>query len=196
MKNKILVIFLIALIFSILIYKITISSKINILILGDKYFLNSNFKTYDTFLKDKYYNVNNLLTEENDTYKNIEDKIKSNYSIKIKNKKMYFSQEISKANYIIISANNKQYNEKCNKSKKITNYYINKTNTEINSLIYIINKISSSKIIIMDNSCSNNDANYTHIKLKQDINNTKSKLSLKDNYFIFTKLVNKIEEKN
>ena len=67
-------------------------------------------------------------------------------------------------------ANN--YNEKCNKSKKITNYYINKTNTEINSLIYIINKISSSKIIIMDNSCSNNDANYTHIKLKQDINNT------------------------
>ena len=109
---------------------------------------------------------------------------------------MYLSQEISKANYIIISANNKQYNEKCNKSKKITNYYINKTNTEINSLIYIINKISSSKIIIMDNSCSNNDANYTHIKLKQDINNTKSKLSLKDNYFIFTKLVNKIEEKN
>ena len=196
MKNKILVIFLIALIFSILIYKITISSKINILILGDKYFLNSNFKTYDTFLKDKYYNVNNLLTEENDTYKNIEDKIKSNYSIKIKNKKMYLSQEISKANYINISANNKQYNEKCNKSKKITNYYINKTNTEINSLIYIINKISSSKIIIMDNSCSNNDANYTHIKLKQDINNTKSKLSLKDNYFIFTKLVNKIEEKN
>lgn len=196
MKNKILVIFLIALIFSILIYKITISSKINILILGDKYFLNSNFKTYDTFLKDKYYNVNNLLTEENDTYKNIEDKIKSNYSIKIKNKKMYLSQEISKANYIIVSANNKQYNEKCNKSKKITNYYINKTNTEINSLIYIINKISSSKIIIMDNSCSNNDANYTHIKLKQDINNTKSKLSLKDNYFIFTKLVNKIEEKN
>lgn len=196
MKNKILVIFLIALIFSILIYKITISSKINILILGDKYFFNSNFKTYDTFLKDKYYNVNNLLTEENDTYKNIEDKIKSNYSIKIKNRKMYLSQEISKANYIIISANNKQYNEKCNKSKKITNYYINKTNTEINSLIYIINKISSSKIIIMDNSCSNNDANYTHIKLKQDINNTKSKLSLKDNYFIFTKLVNKIEEKN
>lgn len=196
MKNKILVIFLIALIFSILIYKITISSKINILILGDKYFLNSNFKTYDTFLKDKYYNVNNLLTEENDTYKNIEDKIESNYSIKIKNKKMYLSQEISKANYIIISANNKQYNEKCNKSKKITNYYINKTNTEINSLIYIINKISSSKIIIMDNSCSNNDVNYTHIKLKQDINNTKSKLSLKDNYFIFTKLVNKIEEKN
>ena len=196
MKNKILVIFLIALIFSILIYKITISSKINILILGDKYFLNSNFKTYDTFLKDKYYNVNNLLTEENDTYKNIEDKIESNYSIKIKNKKMYLSQEISKANYIIISANNKQYNEKCNKSKKITNYYINKTNTEIKSLIYIINKISSSKIIIMDNSCSNNDENYTHIKLKQDINNTKSKLSLKDNYFIFTKLVNKIEEKN
>ena len=48
----------------------------------------------------------------------------------------------------------------------------------------------------MDNSCSNNDANYTHIKLKQDINDTKSKLSLKDNYFIFTKLVNKIEEKN
>lgn len=196
MKNKILVIFLIALIFSILIYKITISSKINILILGDKYFLNSNFKTYDTFLKNKYYNVNNLLTEENDTYKNIEDKIESNYSIKIKNKKMYLSQEISKANYIIISANNKQYNEKCNKSKKITNYYINKTNTEIYSLIYIINKISSSKIIIMDNSCSNNDVNYTHIKLKQDINNTKGKLSLKDNYFIFTKLVNKIEEKN
>lgn len=195
MKNKILVIFFLALIFSVIIYKININNKKNILILGDKYYLSSNYKTYDHFLRDKYYNVNILLTDETDTYSKIKEKIISNYSITIKNKKMYLSQEISKANYIIISANNKQYNEKCNKSKKITNYYINKTNTEINSLIYIINKISSSKIIIMDNSCSNNDANYTHIKLKQDINNTKRKLSLKDNYFIFTKLVNKIEEK-
>lgn len=195
MKNKILVIFFIALIFSILIYNITISNKSRILILGDKYYLNSNYKTYDVFLKDKYYNVNNLLTNEDDTYSKIKEKIINNYSINIKSKKMYLNQEISKANYIIISANNKLYKEKCNKSKKVSSSYIVKINKEIYDLINIINKISTAKIIVIDNSCSNNNFNYTHIKLANIPENEQRGLSLKENYMIFKKIVDKVEQK-
>lgn len=196
MKNKILVIFFIALIFSVIIYKININNKKNILILGDKYYLSSNYKTYDHFLRDKYYNVNILLTDETDTYSKIKEKIINNYSITIKNKKMYLSQEISKANYIIISANNSNYMEKCNKSKKVSYNYIKKINNDINDLIYIINKISTSKIIIIDNSCSNNTSDYIHIKLKNIPKNKNSGLSLNENYIIFKKIVDKIEQKN
>lgn len=196
MKNKILVIFFIALIFSVIIYKININNKKNILILGDKYYLSSNYKTYDYFLRDKYYNVNILLTDETDTYSKIKEKIINNYSITIKNKKMYLSQEISKANYIIISANNSNYMEKCNKSKKVSYNYIKKINNDINDLINIINKISTSKIIIIDNSCSNNASDYIHIKLKNIPKNKNSGLSLNENYIIFKKIVDKIEQKN
>lgn len=196
MKNKILVIFFLALIFSVIIYKININNKKNILILGDKYYLSSNYKTYDHFLRDKYYNVNILLTDETDTYSKIKEKIISNYSITIKNKKMYLSQEISKANYIIISANNSNYMEKCNKSKKVSYNYIKKINNDINDLINIINKISTSKIIIIDNSCSNNTSDYIHIKLKNIPKNKNSGLSLNENYIIFKKIVDKIEQKN
>lgn len=196
MKNKILVIFFIALIFSVLIYKINTNNKKNILILGDKYYLSSNYKTYDHFLRDKYYNVNRLLTDETDTYSKIKEKIINNYSITIKNKKMYLSQEISKANYIIISANNSNYIEKCNKSKKVSLNYIKKINNDIIDLINIINKISTSKIIIIDNSCSNNTFDYIHIKLKNIPKNKNSGLSLNENYMIFKKIVDKIEEKN
>ncbi len=196
MKNKILVIFFLALIFSVIIYKININNKKNILILGDKYYLSSNYKTYDHFLRDKYYNVNILLTDETDTYSKIKEKIINNYSITIKNKKMYLSQEISKANYIIISANNSNYMEKCNKSKKVSYNYIKKINNDINDLINIINKISTSKIIIIDNSCSNNTSDYIHIKLKNIPKNKNSGLSLNENYIIFKKIVDKIEQKN
>lgn len=196
MKNKILVIFFLALIFSVIIYKINVNNKKNILILGDKYYLGSNYKTYDHFLRDKYYNVNILLTDETDTYSKIKEKIINNYSITIKNKKMYLSQEISKANYIIISANNSNYMEKCNKSKKVSYNYIKKINNDINDLINIINKISTSKIIIIDNSCSNNTSDYIHIKLKNIPKNKNSGLSLNENYIIFKKIVDKIEQKN
>lgn len=196
MKNKILVIFFLALIFSVIIYKINVNNKKNILILGDKYYLSSNYKTYDYFLRDKYYNVNILLTDETDTYSKIKEKIINNYSITIKNKKMYLSQEISKANYIIISANNSNYMEKCNKSKKVSYNYIKKINNDINDLINIINKISTSKIIIIDNSCSNNTSDYIHIKLKNIPKNKNSGLSLNENYIIFKKIVDKIEQKN
>ncbi len=193
MKNKILVIFFLAIIVSILIYKYEFNSKFNILILGDKYLLNSNYKTYDKFLKNKYYNVNILLTEEDETYKNINNKIKKNYNIKVKNKVMSLNNEIAKANYIIISANNKQYIEKCKKTTKINNYYIKNTNNDIKRLVQTISKISNSKIIILDTSCSNNIYDYIHIKLD---NKAYNRPTLSENYSIFMKLVNKIEEKN
>ena len=81
MKNKILVIFFISFLFSSIIYKFTLSNNKYILILGDNYFKSSYNKDYIYFLKEKYRNVNNLLTEENDTYENIINKIKKNYKM-------------------------------------------------------------------------------------------------------------------
>lgn len=195
MKNKILVIFFLALICSIFIYKTTLNNKTNILILGDKYFLNSNFKTYDAFLKDKYYNVNSLFAEENETYDKIINKIKTNYSMKIKNKREYLNQKIASSTHIILSSNNKQNDEKC-KNNRVSNYYLKKTNEDIANLVKLIEKISTAKIIIIDNSCSNSNLNYNHVKLKNITNSKYNNLTLKDNYMIYKKILEKIEEKS
>ena len=80
-KNKLLVIFFLSCIFSYIIYNYTINNRIDILVLGDNYLLNSEYETYDKYLLDKYYNLNNfnkVFTSENITYKEIINKIKNN----------------------------------------------------------------------------------------------------------------------
>ena len=89
-KNKLLVIFFLSCIFSYIIYNYTMENRINILILGDNYLINSNYKTYDKYLLDKYYNLNDLnklFTSENITYKDIIKNIKDNYYVYSKIKK-------------------------------------------------------------------------------------------------------------
>lgn len=193
MKNKILVIFFISLLFSFIIYKITLNNNKYILILGDNYFKSEDNKDYIYFLKEKYSNVNNLLTEENETYENIINKIKRNYKISFKKDNIYLNQEISKASHIIISANNKEFNEKCNKYINIKNKYIKKVNSDIAELIYLINKISTSKIIIMDSSCTKENISYNYINIKSEQKH-KNKLSLKENYELYSKIINEIED--
>lgn len=193
MKNKILVIFFISILFSSIIYKFTLSNNKYILILGDNYFKSSCNKDYIYFLKEKYRNVNNLLTEENDTYENIINKIKKNYKISLKKNNIYLNQEISKADYIIISANNKEFNEKCNKYVNVKNKYIKKVDSNITELIYLINKISTSKIIIMDSSCTKENKSYNYINIKSE-QKYKNELSLKENYELYGKIINEIED--
>ena len=193
MKNKILVIFFISFLFSSIIYKFTLSNNKYILILGDNYFKSSYNKDYIYFLKEKYRNVNNLLTEENDTYENIINKIKKNYKISLKKNNIYLNQEISKADHIIISANNKEFNEKCNKYVNVKNKYIKKVDSNITELIYLINKISTSKIIIMDSSCTKENKSYNYINIKSE-QKYKNELSLKENHELYGKIINEIED--
>lgn len=159
MKIKILVIFFLALILSFIIYNVTLNNRKSILILGDNHLLDSNYKTYDKYLYDDFKDdivfFNEIFIDENKTYKDIINDIKNNKYVISKNKNIYLNQLISKANIIILNANNSEYFKKCNKSKSIIEEYNKKISNDIDSLIKIINKISTSKIIVIGNYCLN-----------------------------------------
>ena len=59
--------------------------------------INNKYKTYDKYLLDKYYNINDLnklFTNDNETYKDIINNIKNNYYIYEKGKKVYLNQKV------------------------------------------------------------------------------------------------------
>ena len=68
--------------------------------------------------------------------------------------------------------------------------FIGLTNTE---LIYLINKISTSKIIIMDSSCTKENKSYNYINIKSE-QKYKNELSLKENHELYGKIINEIED--
>ena len=197
-KNKLLVIFLLSCIFSYIIYNYTINNRIDILVLGDNYLLNSEYETYDKYLLDKYYNLNNfnkLFTSENITYKEIINKIKNNYYIYSKDKKIYINPLIANADIIIVNANNEKYFEKCNKSESVILKYDKDVSNDINELKNLIKKISPAKVVVISNYCYNQNYNINNgdINLNQiyyKYQNSKSKrLNDKVNYQIYNKIV-------
>ena len=197
-KNKLLVIFLLSCIFSYIIYNYTMESRVNILVLGDNYLLNSKYKTYDKYLLDKYYNLNDfnkLFTSENTTYKDIINNIKNNYYVYSKDKKIYMNPLISSADIIIVNANNEKYFEKCDKSKNVILKYNEDVSNDIEELKTLIKKISPAKVLVISNYCynenyklNNGDININEIYYKYQ--NSKSKrLNDKVNYQIYSKIV-------
>lgn len=197
-KNKLLVIFFLSCIFSYIIYNYTINNRIDILVLGDNYLLNSEYETYDKYLLDKYYNLNNfnkLFTSENITYKEIINKIKNNYYIYSKEKKIYINPLIANADIIIVNANNEKYFEKCNKSESVILKYDEDVSNDINELKNLIKKISPAKVVVISNYCYNQNYNINNgdINLNQiyyKYQNSKSKrLNDKVNYQIYNKIV-------
>lgn len=200
-KNKLLVIFFLSLIGSYLIYNHTIKERINILILGDNYLLNSKYKTYDKYLLDKYYNLNDLnkiFTSENVTYEDIINNIKNNYYVYSKDKKIYLNQVISSSDIIILNANNNKYFEKCDKNEKILRDYDEKTKNTIYEVKKIINKISPAKVIVISNYCynvkynlSNGDVNLNEIYYKYQGNKSK-RLNDKVNYQIYSSIIQNV----
>ena len=118
MKIKILVIFILSILLTIIIYYLTIDKTKNILYIGET----NNIINY------KYYKINTFLYD-NITYKELIKSIKNNDNIVIKNKKIYLNQLVNKADFIIISINNIEYNKKCKKE----DYIINKYNKLINN---------------------------------------------------------------
>ena len=202
MKIKILVIFFLALILSFIIYNVTLNNRKSILILGDNHLLDSNYKTYDKYLyddlKDNVVFFNELFTEEGKTYKDIINDIKNNKYVISKNKNIYLNQLISKANIIILNANNSEYFKKCNKSKSIIKEYNKKISNDIDSLIKIINKISTSKIIVIGNYCLNGKdyssyySRYNYINMNELVSNNENissfrtfKLSNEGNFTLY-----------
>ncbi len=197
-KNKLLVIFFLSCIFSYIIYNYTMENRINVLILGDNYLLNSKYKTYDKYLLDKYYNINDfnkLFTSEETTYKDIVNNIKNNYYVYLKDKKVYMNPKIANADIIILNANNDKYFEKCNKSESVIKKYNEDIMSDINELKNLINKISPAKVIVISNYCYNQNYNINNgdINLNQiyyKYQNSKSKrLNDKINYQIYNKIV-------
>lgn len=197
-KNKLLVIFFLSCIFSYIIYNYTINNRINILVLGDNYLLNSEYETYDKYLLDKYYNLNNfnkVFTSENITYKEIINKIKNNYYIYSKDKKIYINPLIANADIIIVNANNEKYFEKCNKSESVILKYDEDVSNDINELKNLIKKISPAKVVVISNYCYNQNYNINNgdINLNQiyyKYQNSKSKrLNDEVNYQIYNKIV-------
>lgn len=188
MKIKILVIFFLALIMSFIIYNVTLNNRKSILILGDNHLLDSNYKTYDKYLyddlKDNVVFFNELFTEEGKTYKDIINDIKDNKYVVFKNKNVYLNQLISKANIIILNANNSEYFKKCSKSKSIIEEYNKKISNDIDSLIKIINKISTSKIIVIGNYCLNGK-DYSSYYSKYNYINMNELVSNNENIFSF-----------
>lgn len=209
-KNNILVIFFLSCFLSFIIYKYNVDHRISVLILGDNKLLNSKYKTYDTYLKDylsfKMDFVDSSFVSENKTYKDLINNIKNNYYVMSKNKRIYLNQMISKSDYIILNANNNEYLDKCNKSTKIIENYDNKIENEIFSLIEIINKISTAKIIVISNYCKNHNLEkniqsediiqidmaeiYKYSVYVDDLN--RNILSDKGNYELFLSIINSL----
>lgn len=202
MKIKILVIFFLALILSFIIYNVTLNNRKSILILGDNHLLDSSYKTYDKYLYDDFKDdvvfFNELFTEEDKTYKDIINDIKNNKYVISKNKNIYLNQLISNANIIILNANNSEYFKKCNKSKSIIKEYNKKVSNDIDSLIRIINKISTSKIIVIGNYCLNDEdygsyySKYNYINMNKLVSNNENissfrtfKLSNEGNFTLY-----------
>lgn len=197
-KNKLLVIFFLSCIFSYIIYNYTMENRINILVLGDNYLINSNYKTYDKYLLDKYYNLNDLnklFTSENITYKDIIKNIKDNYYVYSKDKKVYLNPLIASADIIIVNANNEKYFKKCNKSESVILKYDEDVSNDINELKNLIKKISPAKVVVISNYCYNQNYNINNgdINLNQiyyKYQNSKSKrLNDEVNYQIYNKIV-------
>lgn len=201
-KNKLLVIFFLSCLLSYIIYNYTINNRINVLVLGDNHLINSKYKTYDKYLLDKYYNINDfnkLFTTDNETYKDIINNIKSNYFIYEKGKKVYLNQKITESDLIILNANNDNYFEKCSKGKFIIKKYNESVNEDINSLKEIISKISAAKVIVISNYCYNEnyqlndgDINLNSIYFKYQ-NNKSKRLNDKINYQIYSEIVKNID---
>ncbi len=153
-KINILIIFLFACFFAIVIYSKYSNNEKNILILGDNYLVELDNKNYLFYLKEKYKNINDKFIFEFKKYSDIENDIKNNYYLYNKGEKMYLNVEIQKADIIIINAGNKEYMSKCNKNERLIKEYILKKYYEVNNLIKIINRLTDAKVVIVGNYCS------------------------------------------
>ena len=164
-KNILSVIFFLLCILSFLIYKRFDNKSLSYLYIGD-------VKVYNKY-EFKY----NKYTFDNITYSQIKKSITSNDFKVIKEKNVYLNQLISNSDVIILSANNFEYKNKCKKNNRILKEYNSLIYSDLLNLVNVIKKISTAKIYIIGNYCSNEknnqifaDDNFVYISYK-DIEN-------------------------
>ena len=143
MKRKLLVIFFIAIISSLFIYKFSPKRK-EVLYIGEKEYLNDI--KYSNFKKYLYDNI---------TYKELINSIDNNDYIVLKNRRVYLNQLLSESDLIIIGANNIEYNKRCNQKNTNKKYYQRIMNNNKEKLNQKLKRMISSKIIILENYCIN-----------------------------------------
>jgi len=187
--KKILIIFLVSLIFTFIIYKINYKKKINVTLIGDNNIKSLSIENYISYLnKDSSIDkVNDIFTFDYKNYKNIKEDIKNNKYIYYKDKKVYLNQQLSDSEIIILNANNDEYLSKCKKSNRILKEYNYKIYKDTKEVVELINKISNSKIIILGNYCSN---------YNKEISNYLSFLYKDYNYINMYKLYNEYKDNN
>ena len=187
--KKILIIFLLSLIFTFIIYKINYKKKINVTLIGDNNIKSLSIENYISYLnKDSSIDkVNDIFTFDYKNYKNIKEDIKNNKYIYYKDKKIYLNQQLSDSEIIILNANNDEYLSKCKKSNRILKEYNYKIYKDTKEVVELINKISNSKIIILGNYCSN---------YNKEISNYLSFLYKDYNYINMYKLYNEYKDNN
>ncbi|MBR4178069.1 MAG: hypothetical protein IKR57_01815 [Bacilli bacterium] len=145
-KIKLLVIFFFAIFFAIFIYKYTYNESKNVLLLGE------NIKIDASSYKLKKYLYNNI------TYKELIKCIKNDEKIVMKNKNISLNELIASSDYLILNVNNVEYLKKCN-DLKINNYYKSNILKEKELLLKLLKKITTAKIIIIDNTCEKKEYN-------------------------------------
>lgn len=147
---KILVVFIIAIISVIIIYYTNITtSKTPLLITDDKIITEENY--------DIYINNPDIITIKNNqlTYKELYRMIYYDEKVYYKGKYQNIKYVIRNSSEIIISINNINIYQKCDKNTRIQKEYLKNSLYEITKITNLIKQISTSKIYIQSPYCEN-----------------------------------------
>ena len=198
---KILVIFFLMIIFVIIIYYRFNKISYDILSFGGE--ITKYKQNYLSNLKE--YNINNSFSETQVTYQDIYNAIYNDIKIYDKGKYTNIKKVIRNSDIIIISANNKKTTDKCNKSKRILEEYLNGIYETTTKIVDQIENITSNKVVIISPYCNNEIAatyidkyyNYKNVcyvntnNLSNELNsNTISLVDEKTQYKIYLKIIN------
>lgn len=154
---KILVIFFISSILTIIIYNFYHEEKINILSIGDelgqgKTPFNGYNHSYNYYLRRKKLNISSIEIN-NLTYDTIHQKIYYDQNIYYKGKYINIKNAIKQNKYLIISANTEISLDKCNKNSRIYTEYLDNIFEKMSKITDQILKIGNVKIIYLTPYC-------------------------------------------
>lgn len=177
--KKLLIIFIIASLISLLIYKATINNRKNLVVLGDSYCegitkYGGKIKNFNILLKD-YFKNKDILKKYNDNYCNKNTSISDLKLLLDKNKtinKKSILSIINQADYITISLGN----DELKRLSYITRNDINSKLNEYKEILNIIIKNSKAMVFVIGVDDSNNN-------ILKEFNKRLNKLCQNKSYF-------------
>lgn len=163
---NILVIFLMAIIITIIIYKKEYKQNINILVIGDELSLgvtpfgNIN-NSYVYYLKrNNNYNITTI-NKPKLTYDELYNMIYFDKKIYYKGEYTNIKNIIKQNNIIILNANTNKSLNKCNKNNRIYKEYLDNTFEKTTKIIDQIYITGTNKVIVLSPYCTNNNEKIT-----------------------------------